>query len=117
MLSNNKVLVAPGGALRVSFCTVRLVTAVDASIVTVLLISLVILINEVMSGGLCPLQLSPSLQKPLAEFVQIFSPCTRGVRTTSSMATIPARNGAFELQRFICRKCIGLRLFRWPLFN
>src|SRR5215468_8993540 len=117
MLLNNKVLVAPGGALRVNFCTVRLVAAVEASTVTVLVRSLVIRMNELISGGLCPLQLSPSLHKPLAEFVQIFSPCALGVRTTKSRATIPGRIGSFELKCFICRKCVGRSFFRSQSFK
>src|SRR5260370_11369891 len=97
MLLRRRVLVTPGGALMVSFCTVRLVAGVRASMVTVLVASLVMRIKAVISGGVWPDQLVPSLQKPEALVIQIFS--ARAERTPANTSTAGRPNRAKGAER------------------
>jgi len=65
--------VAVFGAEMLNLWTVRLLAGVAASMVTTFVLSLVIWMNEVLSGGVPPDQLVPTRHKPLVVCIQAFS--------------------------------------------
>src|SRR5215471_12187104 len=101
MLLSSRVLVTPGGALRVNFWTVKLVEGVIASIVTVFVMSLVMRMKDVMSGGVRPDQFVPSRQKPLALVIHIFSARAERTLANRRRASGPKRASKAETECFM----------------